>query len=396
MRVLYITYDGLLEPLGQSQVLGYLKRLAVDHEIWLLSFEKNSDWKNERVRLRTIDATERAGIYWRALRYHKSPSTLATLYDILVGTIVGAIYVVRYQLSVVHTRSYVPSIIALALKKLFRTHFIFDMRGFWADERVDRGVWRQDSRGYRIAKWFEKMFFLNADTVVSLTDSGADAIRALPYLRNRPPKLEIIRTCADLELFKPSENGFDLKRDQSFTLGSVGSIKPWYHFDPVIDFFVALRALRKEARLLVINRDQHDFVRQRIRECGVPPESIILKSLPYTQVPAEMRRMRAGIFFVNRILSENGVMPVRLGEFLACGVPCVSNDVADLRKLVEDEKVGVVIREFSPAAHAEAAARLLELLADRELSDRCVQVARKYFSVVEGAREYDRIYRALS
>jgi len=106
--------------------------------------------------------------------------------------------------------------------------------------------------------------------------------------------------------------------------------------------------------------------------------------------------MQAGIFFVNRTLSQNGVMPVRLGEFLACGVPCVSTDVADLRKLIEDEKVGVVICEFSPAAHAEAAARLLELLADRELSDRCVQVARKYFSVVEGAREYDRIYRALS
>jgi glycosyltransferase involved in cell wall biosynthesis len=89
-------------------------------------------------------------------------------------------------------------------------------------------------------------------------------------------------------------------------------------------------------------------------------------------------------------------MPTRLGEFLACGVPCVSNDAADLRKLIEDEKVGVVIRDLTPAAHAEAAARLLELLTDRELRHRCVQVARKYFSVVDGAREYDRIYRALS
>src|SRR5713226_3933529 len=159
MRVLYITYDGLLEPLGQSQVLGYLKRLAADHEIWLLSFEKNSDWKNERVRLRTIDATERAGIHWRALHYHDSPTTVATLYDIIVGTIVGAFYVVRYRLSLVHARSDVPSIIALALKGFFRTRFIFDTRGFWADERVDAGVWKQDSRVYRIAKWVEKMFF---------------------------------------------------------------------------------------------------------------------------------------------------------------------------------------------------------------------------------------------
>ena len=41
MRVLYITYDGLTDPLGQSQVLPYLLGTAEDgHEITVLSFEK--------------------------------------------------------------------------------------------------------------------------------------------------------------------------------------------------------------------------------------------------------------------------------------------------------------------------------------------------------------------
>ena len=44
--VLYISYDGMLEPLGKSQVLGYLNRLAVDRPIHLISFEKPSDWNN--------------------------------------------------------------------------------------------------------------------------------------------------------------------------------------------------------------------------------------------------------------------------------------------------------------------------------------------------------------
>ena len=29
-KVLYITYDGILEPLGQSQVLNYLEKLSED------------------------------------------------------------------------------------------------------------------------------------------------------------------------------------------------------------------------------------------------------------------------------------------------------------------------------------------------------------------------------
>ena len=48
MSVLYISYDGMLEPLGQSQVLSYLKRLASDRSIHLISFEKAADWKRSR------------------------------------------------------------------------------------------------------------------------------------------------------------------------------------------------------------------------------------------------------------------------------------------------------------------------------------------------------------
>lgn len=32
MRILYTSYDVILEPFGQSQVLGYLKRLAAGRQ----------------------------------------------------------------------------------------------------------------------------------------------------------------------------------------------------------------------------------------------------------------------------------------------------------------------------------------------------------------------------
>ena len=45
--LLYLAYDGMLEPLGQSQVLAYLERLAAERPIHLLSFEKAEDWRDE-------------------------------------------------------------------------------------------------------------------------------------------------------------------------------------------------------------------------------------------------------------------------------------------------------------------------------------------------------------
>ena len=42
-HVLYISYDGMLEPLGQGQVLGYLEQLAAEYSPILISFEKQRD-----------------------------------------------------------------------------------------------------------------------------------------------------------------------------------------------------------------------------------------------------------------------------------------------------------------------------------------------------------------
>ncbi len=84
-KILYISYDGVLEPLGQSQVLAYLKQLAKDNTIHLISFEKADDWAEVTERNRIANDIATAAILWHPLRYHKRPSALATAWDILQG-----------------------------------------------------------------------------------------------------------------------------------------------------------------------------------------------------------------------------------------------------------------------------------------------------------------------
>ena len=148
MKLLYISYDGLLEPLGQSQVLRYMEKLSLKHQIYLISYEKHDDWAQGKKRNSLKKEMETAGIHWMPLRYHKHPSGFATTFDIFQGIMVGCWIAVRYRIQIVHARSYVPSVIALVLKKLFRLKFIFDMCGFWADERVDGGLWPRHGRMY--------------------------------------------------------------------------------------------------------------------------------------------------------------------------------------------------------------------------------------------------------
>src|SRR5690606_19155716 len=129
--VLYLTYTGLLEPLGQSQVLGYQELLARGRAVHIVSFEKPEDLADRGKVEAMLERTGRAGIHWHPRRYHKRPSLLATCWDMAAGTWAGWRLVRRNGLGIVHARSYVAGVIGLLVKRLTGARFLFDMRGFW-------------------------------------------------------------------------------------------------------------------------------------------------------------------------------------------------------------------------------------------------------------------------
>ena len=87
-RVLFISYNGMLDPLGQSQVIPYLRELArAGVRFTLLSFERSAAFGTEG-RDRCADLKRQlaaAGIEWHWLRYHQRPSLPATMYDVANG-----------------------------------------------------------------------------------------------------------------------------------------------------------------------------------------------------------------------------------------------------------------------------------------------------------------------
>src|SRR5262245_59326114 len=81
-RALFISYNGMFEPLGQTQVIPYLTELAKRGlVVTLLSFEKPGSLTEEscqrlRERLRSLS------IEWHWLRYHRRPTLAATGFDV--------------------------------------------------------------------------------------------------------------------------------------------------------------------------------------------------------------------------------------------------------------------------------------------------------------------------
>eukprot|EP01037_Dinobryon_pediforme_P016825 gene16825-17006_t len=372
----------MLEPLGQSQVLGYLRKLSDDATIHLISFEKPSDWAQADKRQHIAQDISQSGIIWHPLTYHKTPSALATAFDIVSGFLVGLWLILRFRLNIIHARSYVPAVMALGLKSVLRCKFIFDMRGFWADERVDGGLWPRDGRLYHIAKWFERRFLLSADKVVSLTAAAVREMDTFSYLQHDMSRFVVIPTCADLDRFNLTKR---LGKHKPFVLGYVGSAGTWYLFDEVVACFVELLTIKPDAHFLILNKGEHAFIRQKLTAAGIAPQAFTLTEASHRDVHQFMENMSATIFFIKPVFSKIASSPTKLGEFLGCGVPCLSNvGVGDMAEILTGDGVGIALADFNNETLKQGVRDLLALAAQADIAERCRASALKRFSLEDG------------
>lgn len=402
VRILYLSYDGVLEPLGQSQVLPYLRGLgAAGVKISLVSFEKRARVREagEMIPPLRRDLATR-NIDWNILIYHKFPTVPATLYDICKGIIVGSRLIRRRNLNVVHARSYVAALMAWWLTRRTGAKFVFDMRGFWADERVEGGLWHRKSLLYRVAKRCEVRLLRAADAIITLTRSAKTEIERFPILGHRPPLITVIPTCVDLTRFKGRPKSARLLQalniEGRFVLMYSGALGTWYMLDEMVRFYRTLARLVPEAHFVILTAEDGERIRRSVEMQGLLPTEVSVRLVPYGEMPEWLSLADAAVLFRRPAYSLKGVFPTKLGEFLACGVPVVLNaGIGDSDEIVEGNRVGVIVSRLEPDEYDRTAKVLLDLLSDASLRTRCRAVAEE-IALSRGVSRYIETYAAIS
>ena len=64
-KIIFVTYDGLLEPLGYSQILSYLTGLSEKYKLYILSFEKENDLHNYKYYEKIKKILSKNNIFWK-------------------------------------------------------------------------------------------------------------------------------------------------------------------------------------------------------------------------------------------------------------------------------------------------------------------------------------------
>jgi len=390
---LYLTRNGLLEPLGQSQVFGYLRGLSQDHAITLITYEKSEDQADTARMARAQEACAAHGIRWLPQTFRPRPKIIAPALSMMRMAWLVWREVRGGRAGLIHARSYIPAAVALSVHRLTGVPFIFDMRALWPEELITAGRLKRDSVLHRAIVAVERACLRDAAAVVSLTHA------AVAHLKREYPaeldgqRIAVIPTCADLDRFTPAPT----KRIGSTVHGCIGTIlSGWFRTDWLAAWLTAVAVDDSDARFDIVTRDDADDVRAALDPKGALGNRLRIGPRPSEEMPDAVRGHDLSVMFFTDGLSKLGSAPTRLAEVLGCGLPVVANDgVGDVAGIVRQNKVGVIVDGPDPVQMRAALDELKVLMQDPDLPGRCRATAQAVFSLEVGTEAYRGIYASI-
>jgi len=390
-QILYLTRNGLLEPLGQSQIWPYLRGLSSDYRITLISFEKPADRVDPSAMELMRSKCARYGIHWIPLKFSLRPRPWAQALGILQLALVTLWqWRRRTRPQLVHARSYVPAAIALLLHRLTNVPFIFDMRALWLEELITAGYLQRGSLLHSALFRLERSCLCESSAVVSLTRAAA------VYLQHHYPRelagerIAVIPTCANLKKFQL----VDPAPVSPLVIGCIGTVlSGWFLIAWLRAFFEAISRVDSTARFELVSRDDPNAILDALEPTNSWASRLYIQSANPAEMPAILQQHTASVMFFTAGLSKLGSSPTRMAEVLGCGRPVVANaGVGDVEQVIRHHRVGVLARSDSAVDMEACVAELFLLLQDPELGRRCRSTAEALFSLQSGTAAYQQLY----
>jgi glycosyltransferase involved in cell wall biosynthesis len=401
-KILYISYDGLTDPLGQSQVLPYLQHLAkYGYQFTIISFEKKGRFAKEGKTIQ--DIVDKSKIRWVPLSFTSSPPILSKIYDRYRMWQTAVRLQQKFQFDLIHCRSYIAAEMGLKLKQKFGVKMLFDMRGFWADEKVDNGQWDLSKsfykRLYRHYKRKEKEFLLQADGIISLTQAAKNFLLKQPAYSSLD--INVIPCCADLGHFNWERvnaeqvgilrSSLGIKENEK-VISYLGSVGGWYMTKEMFCFFKRLQNLHPEYKMLILTKDNPEQVKQEAIKEGISERSLIITYSKREDLPLYISLSHFSIFFIRNSFSKTASSPTKHGELMGMGIPVVCNNIGDTGVIINETKTGILVNEFDEKSLIAGIKAMDTLSSDKSYIR---NQAKKYFDLETGAQQYLSLYQKI-
>ncbi len=217
-----------------------------------------------------------------------------------------------------------------------------------------------------------------ATAVVAVSDGVADYVR---HFGDRSTRISVIPNGVDTGKFA----GATTRDPERFTVGFVGTMKPWHGLTGLAQAFAAIvNRLPKAHLLLVGDGPERESIGALLAQHGCADRVTWTGAVPPDQIPGLLRQMDIAMA-PYPTGEENYFSPLKVFEYLAASLPVIASRTGQLAHTLIDGRTALLVTPGDVPAMANA---IVRLAADPSLCTRLANAGRR---LVETHYTWDRV-----
>jgi len=250
---------------------------------------------------------------------------------------------------------------------------------------VEQSAYRATGLG-ELAAQAERWALLQADAVLTVSAPLRDYVVSLGVELGR---VQVVPNGVDATLFHPAPPEPSIRARWGLgngpVLGFVGGLRRWHGVEALPTLLERLVQRYRGLRLVIVGDGPlRGELEHTLKERGLTRSVVFTGSLPHEEVADLIRQFDVALAPYSKPEHAFYFSPLKLFEYMACGVPVVAAALGQIAEIVRDGETGLLLPPDELDALTAACDRLL---ADPALRQRLGQAAAKE---VHGLYTWDR------
>ena len=198
--------------------------------------------------------------------------------------------------------------------------------------------------------------FSAATTLVAVSQEVAKYINCYPETEG---KVHVVPNGVNPDRFSGINKSFRSKSSGQFTIGFVGTLKPWHDLPTLLEAFSQLHRKDPNTRLLIVgDGPEREKLEKYVVSRNIVDAVEFAGAVNPSEIPGFLESMDVAAAPYSN-LDNFYFSPLKVFEYMAAGLPVVAAKVGQLIELIQDGGNGILVPPDDPDAMVDVFNRLL-------------------------------------
>ncbi|HEY9161940.1 MAG TPA: glycosyltransferase family 4 protein [Desulfomonilia bacterium] len=295
----------------------------------------------------------------------------------MVSAVIASVFVKKPDVVIGTSPQFFTACAAYIVSFFKRKPFIFELRDIWPESIKVVGAMK-DSFILNLLEKVEMHLYKKADLIVSVTNSFKRVLMGRGVDGN---KIRVVLNGADLSNYKPMQKDEEISSryglEGRFVAGYVGTHGMAHALETILE--AASKSENRDIRFLMVGDGAQKDHLKEIAAMRNLDNVVFIDTVPKSDIARYYSLLDASIIHLKKTDLFRTVIPSKLFECMAMGIPVIFGVEGESAEIVISEDVGLTFEPENPDDLSRQINRLKDNeILRKELRNKCVHASKKY------------------